>query len=72
MRILYCSLSSVLLACLLFSALSITPAHAYIDPGTGSYAFQLLVAAIVGGLFAVKGYWQRIVGLFTHKQKEKE
>ena len=32
---------------------------AYIDPGTGSTFFQLLVATILGGLFAVKMAWQK-------------
>ena len=32
------------------------PAEAYIDPGMGSYAFQMLMAAVIGGLFVVKHY----------------
>ncbi len=39
-------------------------AHAYLDPGTGSYLFQILIAALVGGLFAVKIFWGRIAGFF--------
>jgi hypothetical protein len=35
-------------------------AFAYLDPGTGSYIFQVLVAAFVGGLFTIKIYWQKI------------
>jgi hypothetical protein len=35
-------------------------AYAYIDPGTGSMAFQALLALLVGGLAAVKVYWHRI------------
>lgn len=34
------------------------PAHAYIDLGTGSYLFQLLLAGILGALFALKMYWR--------------
>ena len=45
--------------------------HAYLDPGTGSYLFQILIAALVGGLFAVKLFWGRIkaffLGLFGKK-----
>ena len=40
-------------------------AYAYLDPGTGSYIFQLLIAGIVGLLFLVKVYWQRIKLFFT-------
>ena len=33
---------------------------AYIDPGTGSYLPQLLIAGLVGGAFAVKIFWKNI------------
>ena len=49
-------------------------AMAYLDPGTGSYLFQILIAALVGGLFAVKIFWSRIKlflqGLFGKKGEE--
>lgn len=35
-------------------------ASAYLDPGTGSYIFQLIVAAVFGGLFALKTFWGNI------------
>ena len=35
-------------------------AYAYLDPGTGSYIFQVAIAAIIGGLFTIKTYWQKI------------
>lgn len=41
------------------------PAHAYIDPGAGSMFLQLVVAAIAGGLWTLKVYWQRLKGFFT-------
>ena len=41
-------------------SISPRPAHAYLDPGTGSYIFQILIAGLVGGLFAVKIFWKRI------------
>jgi len=37
---------------------------AYIDPGTGSYMLQMLIALAVGGAFALKLFWGRIVGFF--------
>jgi hypothetical protein len=36
------------------------PVHAYLDPGTGSYVFQLLLASIVGLAFIVRVFWSRI------------
>jgi hypothetical protein len=39
-------------------------AHAYLDPGTGSYVLQLLVAGVLGSLFAIKMCWFRIKEFF--------
>lgn len=49
---------------------AVTPAEAYLDPGTGS----MLVSAVIGvaaavGL-AVKMFWYRIVGLFRAKEAD--
>jgi hypothetical protein len=34
--------------------------YAYLDPGTGSYIFQLAIAGIAGALLAIKIFWQKI------------
>ena len=39
-------------------------AHAYLDPGTGSYILQLLIASLIGGLFVIKTYFQKIKSFF--------
>ncbi len=36
------------------------PSHAYLDPGTGSFVFQMIVGAILGGLFTIKLYFKKI------------
>jgi hypothetical protein len=41
-------------------------AHAYMDPGTGSYLFQLLMASILGALFAIKMYWKSLKVFFKN------
>lgn len=35
-------------------------AHAYLDPGSGSYLLQIGLAALLGILFAVKLFWKKI------------
>lgn len=35
-------------------------AHAYIDLGTGSMIFQMIVAGLVGATFTIKMYWYKI------------
>ena len=36
------------------------PAHAYVDPGTGSFVLQGIIAAVVGVGVALKMFWGRI------------
>ena len=47
--------------------------YAYLDPGTGSYVLQLAIAALLGGLYAVKLFWKRITNflknIFTKGKK---
>jgi hypothetical protein len=38
--------------------------HPYLDPGSGSFILQILIATIVGGLFLVKVYWNKLKALF--------
>ena len=40
------------------------PAHAYLDPGTGTFILQILAAALVGGLFYIRRVGQAIKGFF--------
>jgi hypothetical protein len=35
-------------------------AYAYIDPSAGSYFLQLVISAVVGGLFAAKTFWKNL------------
>lgn len=58
-----------ILLLVLVACLSITsPAHAYLDPGTGS----MLVSAVIGVAAAVglalKLFWYRLVGLLRGKK----
>lgn len=44
----------------------------YLDPGTGSYIFQLVIAGLVGAGFIIRFYWKRIIGIFSKRQPEDE
>jgi hypothetical protein len=37
----------------------------YIDPGSGSYLVQVIIAAILGGAFWIKKFWRKIRSFFT-------
>lgn len=46
------------------------PSHAYLDPGTGSYMLQMLLAGLFGAVFAVKTFWTQIkAGLYKVTRK---
>lgn len=40
-------------------------AYAYVDPGTGSYLFQMLIALFLGATFTVKHYWRSLKARFS-------
>ena len=41
-------------------------AYAYLDPATGNYILQIVLAVLVGGLFAVKHYYGKIGDFFAN------
>ena len=63
---------------LLFLLVLPRQAYAYLDPGTGSYLFQLLIAGLLGGLFyfrssfsKIKEYFRKLLGMNkSHKADE--
>ena len=56
----------VALATLIFPERS----EAYLDPGTGSFVFQMIIASIIGGLYTIKTYWRNIIKFFKKDKKE--
>jgi hypothetical protein len=47
-------------------------AYAYLDPGTGSYILQVVMAVFLGAIFTIKVYWQKILGLFRKNNSLKQ
>jgi hypothetical protein len=45
--------------------ISAQDAFAYIDPGTGSFVLQLVIASLLGAAFAVKAFWKNIKAFFS-------
>ncbi|MEM4655047.1 MAG: hypothetical protein QXL34_06135 [Thermosphaera sp.] len=48
-----------------FSLFFSSPAHAYLDPGTGSYILQVLLAAIFAAGIVIKNYWAKVNEFFA-------
>ena len=51
-------------AFVLFYFLSPHEAYAYINPGGGSYVVQIIIAILLGGLFIVKLFLNKIKNFF--------
>jgi hypothetical protein len=46
-------------------------ALAYIDAGSGSYIFQLVIGAMVGTAVAAKVFWRRVLAFVTGRLSRK-
>lgn len=66
------SWASLALAMALAIVLFPGDALAYLDPGTGSFLIQGVIAVVVGAGFAIKMFWHRIKALLTGKPMEKD
>ena len=44
----------------------------YVDPGSGSYLVQMIIAAILGAIFYFKSAWWRIRSFFTRKKDKRD
>ena len=42
----------------------------YIDPGSGSYLVQVVIAGILGAFFYFKNIWRKIRAFFTRDKKD--
>ncbi len=42
----------------------------YLDPSSGSFILQVVLAALLGGGFAVKAYWKKIKAFITRTPVE--
>ncbi|MFM9908167.1 MAG: hypothetical protein ACKVOW_02395 [Chitinophagaceae bacterium] len=42
----------------------------YVDPGSGSYLVQVIIAAVLGALFYFKTLWWRIKAFFSRSKKD--
>ncbi|MFA6253382.1 MAG: hypothetical protein WCV69_03675 [Patescibacteria group bacterium] len=55
-----------------FFIMSTKSAQAYLDPGSGSLLFQIIVGGVLSGLFAIKLYYRKIKLFFKNKKSNKQ
>lgn len=63
------------LVLLFFLFVMVGKAYAYLDPGSGSFIFQLVLGALLGFSLMIKIYWKRmkdsLISFFSKKEKKK-
>lgn len=68
------SIFSALYFSFVFFLASVQPAHAYLDPGSGSFALQFLLAGGLGAMYFFRSYLNKIksffMSFFTRKKDE--
>ena len=47
-------------------------AYAYLDPGTGSYIIQIIMATFLGGGLLLRTYWDKIKSVIAKKKENDE
>lgn len=55
-----------------FSILFSQTSHAYLDPGSGSYVLQIIIAFFLTGLYVIKLFWNKIKCFFMNLFKRGE
>lgn len=67
-------MNGLILTTILFSHLIDKPA--YLDPGSGSFILQLILATLLGGFLILRSYWSKVkeflVGIFNRNPGEDE
>lgn len=54
------------------SSASLSSAHAYLDPGTGSLILQAVVGGIAGAMVFLRTYWFKVTSIFRPKTAQSE
>ena len=72
MKVIVSRIAWVLYLALCFSLLFIAPAQAYLDPGSGSLIFQVIVGGAMAAGLALKVFWRRIVSMFSRRRSDDE
>ena len=44
----------------------------YVDPGSGSYLIQIIIATVLGIGFYIKAFWHQVKSFFSRKKKAEE
>jgi len=61
-----------LILLVVFSLVFPSTSYAYLDPGSGSFLLQMIIAGLIAASFAIKTFWRNIKNFFTNLFKKKK
>lgn len=64
--------STVLTCSLGLFLATMTPAHAYLDPGTGSMILQAIIGAVAIAFTTISVYWYKFKSFFLERFRPKD
>jgi quinol-cytochrome oxidoreductase complex cytochrome b subunit len=50
-----------------FLVIAVPSAHAYIDPGTGSFVFQVIVGGLLAAGVVFRSFWRRVWSFLSRR-----
>jgi hypothetical protein len=65
-------LAGILIILSLLGLFCTQPAYAYLDPGSGSYFLQMIIAFLLTSLYVIKIYWHKIKNFLAKLFKRNE
>jgi len=63
---------TIFLSLIFFQLIFAGQVKAYLDPGSGSYLIQILIATIAGGGFLLKSQWAKIKNVLFKSKSAQE
>ena len=63
---------TILTCSLGFFLASLMPAHAYLDPGTGSMILQATIGAVAVAFTTISVYWHKLKSFFVGRSRPKD
>ena len=65
-------LIETLVMSIMFCFFSYQDVNAYLDPGTGSYVLQMVIAGLLGAFFFIKLSWKKLKNFFSNLSSKRK
>jgi hypothetical protein len=66
------SFSTVIFRQLIVLIGSLNKDLAYLDPGSGSFILQILLATLLASLLFMKSFWRKVIGIFKKPSPDED